>query len=276
MPIAQPGNFPTLDTVMQLVRSMVRDTFPGVGGQQGRIFTNDAQFTLPFLNSAIRWMNRALRNEGVTFPIRDGVIISQIGPQANQDPGVFVSLGFDGYFNGLTIDGTKMLPGDCFQPLVLRQRVSGSSNRFSPMPKAMEGLPSIFPQQWLGQWEWRNYALYMNGSLQVMDLMLRYVAGQSPFNTLPADFSTTVIHVQDCEEAIANKMAQLYGERNNGEAPLIAAKEKAADAAIAEMAEAYVRTQQTTNYRRPSYGGGGSGNDDGYDNVGMGSSGVNQ
>jgi len=276
MPIAQPGNFPTLDTIMQLVRSMVRDTFPGVGGQQGRIFTNDAQFTLPFLNSAIRWMNRALRNEGVTFPTRDGVIISQIGPQANQDPGVFVSLGFDGYFNGLTIDGTKMLPGDCFQPLVLRQRVSGSSNRFSPMPQAMEGLPSIFPQQWLGQWEWRNYAIYMNGSLQVMDLMLRYVAGQSPFNTLPEDFSTTVIHVQDFEEAIANKMAQLYGERNNGEATLIAAKEKSADTAIGEMAEAYVRRQQTVNYRRPSYGGGGSGNDDGYDNVGMGSSGVNQ
>lgn len=258
MPIAQPANFPTLDTIMQLVRSIARDTFPGVGGQQGRIFTNDAPWTLPFLNSAIRWMNRQLRNEGVTFPIRDGVIIFGLGPQVNQDPGVFVSLGFDGYFNGTTTDGTKVLPGDCFQPLVLRQRQNGSNLPFVPMEKAQEGIVSAYPLQWLGKWEWRGYALWMNGSTQSQDVMLRYVAGQAPFNTLPADFSTTVIHVQDCEEAIANKMCSMYGIRNNGDPQAIASTDKAAQDAVDEMALAYVRTQQNTNYRRPSYQGAGS------------------
>jgi hypothetical protein len=52
MPVAPQAGFPTVDEVMQLARSIVNDTFPGIAGAQGRIFTNDAQFTLPFLNSA--------------------------------------------------------------------------------------------------------------------------------------------------------------------------------------------------------------------------------
>jgi len=270
MPIGQPQLFPTLDQIMQLVRSMSRDTFSGVGGQQGRIFTNDSPFTLPFLNEALDWMNRALRNEGVTFPIRDNVIIYQIPPQAINEPAVNVRVGFDGYFDGQTMHGTKKLPGDLMQPLVLQQRVSGTQLPFARMSEAQEGLISSFPQQFFGQWEWINYEIRLNGSLQTMDLMFRYVSGQLPLNTLPEDFTTTIIHVQDCKSAIANKMAQLYAERNNGEPGLIAAKEKAADAAIQGMAEAYVRQQQGINRRRPSYGGGGSGQGDGADTGQMG------
>jgi len=275
MPIGQPTNFPTLDSIMELVRSIVRDTYPGVGGQQGRIFTNDAPFTLPFLNSAIRWMNRALRNEGVTFPIKDGVVIANLPPQVNFDPAIFVSLGFDGWNNGTTIYGNKRLPGDLLQPLVLQQRVSNTNCTFCRVDKAQEGLSTTwFPQQWFGQWEWRGYAIYMNGSCQMMDLMLRYIAGQSPFNTLPQDFSTTTIHVQDSEEAIAHKMAELYGRRNNGDTQIIANEASAAQEAVEEMALAYVRSQQTTNYRRQSYQGAGSSNgaddDDWYSNGGPG------
>jgi len=265
MPIGQPALFPTLDYIMQLVRSLVRDTFPGTAGQQGRIYTNDADFTKPFLNSAIEWLNQELSNNGVSYPIRDGVVIYEIPPQANRDPAIFPHIGFDGYFDGLTMHGTKKLPGDLFQPLKLQQRVSNSGTPFCPMGEAQFGLISAFPQQWLGQWEWRDYKIVFGGSNQTMDIMMRYVAGQLPFNTVPADFSTTIIHIQNCANAIANKMAQIYGERNNGEPMLIAAKEKAADNAVTQMAEAYIRQQQTIQRRRPSYGGGGSGYGEGED-----------
>lgn len=274
MPIGQPLFYPTLDTIMQLVRSIVRDTFTGVGGQQGRIFTNDAPFTLPLLNSALRWMYRQLRNAGTTFPIRDGVVIFNLGPQANQDTATFVSLTFDGYFNGETMDATKRLPGDCFQPLVLRQRTAGSNFNFQVMSQAQEGLISAIPQQNLGQWEWRNYALWMNGSLQAVDVMLRYIAGQAPFSTLPDDFSTTVIHVQDCEEAVAFKMASIYALRNNADPQVMTSCDTQAQAAIEEMALAYVRRAQTVNYRRIPYGGGGSGDPSGGFVLGEGEGGL--
>jgi hypothetical protein len=243
---------------MELVRSLVRDTFAGVGGQQGRIFTDDAPFTLPFLNSAIRWMNRQLRNEGVSYPIVDNWVIPALGPQASQDPGVVVNISFNGYFNGLVMDGTKLLPADLFQPLVVKQRVTGSNLPFVEMIPAQRTLASTYPLPWLGNWQWRQYAIFMNGSNQTQDIMLRYIQGQLPFNTLPADFATTVISVQDCEEAIANKMAQLFGTAREASQQAIAIVSKAADDAIAEMALAYVRQAQNTTYSRPSYQGGGS------------------
>lgn len=265
MTIAPSSNFPTLDEIMQLTRSIVRDTFTGVGGQQGRIFTNDAPFTLPFLNSAVRRMNRRLRNEGVTFPIRDGVVVTGLEAVVKPDPGVFTSLGFDGYFNGQTTDGAKRLPGDCLQVLRVRQRLNGSNLEFTPMVQAQEGLPSAFQNQWLGLWEWRNYAVNFNGSTQVQDVMLRYTVGQSPFATLPADFSTTTIHVLDCQDFLANEMAVLYGRRNNADPRAIQGCQADADEALDEMALEYVRRQQTVNYNRISYQGGGSNSTDGGD-----------
>jgi hypothetical protein len=258
MPIAQPLVFPTLDEIMQLTRSIVRDTFPGVGGQQGRIFTNDAPFTLPFLNSAIRWMNRRLRNEGVTFPIKDGVVISGLEPVVQQDAGVFTRLGYDGYFNGTTIDGTKQLPGDCLQPQVVRQRVSGSNLQFAIVPMAKSGLPSAYQNNWMGLWEWRGYAIFFNGSLQAQDVMLRYTSGQPQFNTLPANFATTTINVIDCEEAIANKMAAMYGRRSGADRTMIDSCEAEADRSIDEMASEWVRQAQNRDRSRMSYQDGGS------------------
>lgn len=258
MPIGQPSLFPTLDTIMQLVRSLVRDTFPGVNGQQGRIFTNDAQFTKPLLNEALRWLNRKLRNEGVKYPIRDGVVIFDIPPQATQNPQTFVNVSFDGYFDGLVQHGTKKLPGDLMQPLVLRQRVSGTNASFTEVSQSQEYLYSGQPQQAFCQWEWRDYAIWLNGANQTMDLMLRYAAGQLPINALPADFSTTIIHIQDCEDALAHRMAAIFGIRNNGDPGGIAMLKKESDEAADEMALAYVRQQQTIDHRRQSYEGGGS------------------
>jgi hypothetical protein len=258
MPIGPAQNFPTIESIMELARSIVRDTFPGINGAQGRIFTDDAPFTLPFLNSAIRWMNRQLRNEGVTYPIVDGFTIFGLTPQASQDPGVTVNLSFNGYFDGMVMNGNIVLPADLFQPLVVKQRVSGSNLPFVEMIPAQRSLASTYPLPWLGNWQWRQYAIYMNGSTQTQDIQLRYIQGQLPFNTLPADFDTTVINVQDCEEAVANRMAFLFGNARSADPQALAGVKADAEEAIGEMALAYVRQAQNTSYSRPSYQGGGS------------------
>src|SRR5271170_7610518 len=120
---------------MQLTRSIVNDTFPGIAGTQGRIFTDNAPFTIPFLNSAFRKLQRRLRNEGVTFPKKNVVLFNMV-PVVQADPAVFVSIGYNGYFNGTQNFPTPALPGDCYQPQLLRQRVTGSNLQFSPMQPA--------------------------------------------------------------------------------------------------------------------------------------------
>ncbi len=266
----QPTLFPTIDETMQLVRSIVMDTFTGIAGAQGRIFTNDAPFTKPFLNSAIRKILRKLRNEGVTFPIKDGIVLGNIPPVVQADPSVFINIGFTGTNNGTTISATPYLPGDCMQVYVVRQRVTGSNLPFKVIPQSQEGLPSGYQNNWLGMWEWRQYAIWMNGSLQAQDIMIRYQSGQPPINAPAADFATTPIYIIDSQDAIANLMAANYGRRNGGSAEGIKSCEDEAAEAIDEMALEYIRRGQTVTYSRQDYQGGGSNNEL---NTGLGSTG---
>ena len=257
--VPQSG-FPTIGEVMDLARSVVNDTFPGIAGAQGRIFTNNAPFTIPYLNSAFRKLQRRLRNEGVTFPIRDGVVLYNLPPVDEANPAVFVNVNFNGYNNGTRNYPTILLPGDCMQVSVVRQRVTGSNLQFTPMVQAQEGLASGYQNQWLGMWEWRGYAIWMNGSLQPQDIMLRYLSGQPPINVPAADFDTTPIYILDCQDALANLLAGMYGTARGANDAQLAKVADDAEEAIQEMALEYIRRQQTVNYQRISYEGGGSNN----------------
>ena len=256
---------------MQLVRSIVNDTFPGVGGQQGRIFTNDAPFTLPYLNSAIEELSRRLRLEGVTFPIKDNVPLNNVPAVVKADPSVLVNIGFTGTNNGTTAFATPYLPGDCLQVYEVRARITGSNQQYLGLQQAQAGLVSGYQNQWLGMWEWRAYAIWLNGALQPFDLLIRYQSGQPDINVPAANFATTPIYIQDCKTALANLVAKLYGSSRGASETQITRCEAAAESAIAQMAEDYIRRGQTVNLRRQSYGGGGSNN---TGNTGLGSTGV--
>lgn len=271
MPNVPQLGFPTVDEIMELSRSIVNDTFTGIAGTQGRILTNDAPFTLPYLNSAFRKVQRRLRNEGVTFPIRDYIVLNNLAPVVQADPAVFVSVGFNGYFNGTTMYASPKLPGDCMQVSVVRQRVHGSNLQFVPMVQSQEGLASGFQNNWLGEWEWRAYQIFMNGSLQAQDIMIRYLSGQPPINVPAADFATTNVYIIDSQDALANLIAGMYGTARGANDAQLKKVADDANEAIDEMAQEYVRRAQTVNYQRISYQGGGSNNST---NASLGTTGV--
>lgn len=157
------------------------------------------------------------------------------------------------------------------QVSVVRQRQHGSNSQFIPMTQAQEGLATGLKNNWLGQWEWRGYQIFMNGSVVAQDLMIRYLSGQPPINVVPAQFALTNIYILDCQDALANMIASMYGGARGANADAIKKVDAAADEAIDEMATEYVRRQQTVNYQRISYQDGGSENGD---NTTLGSTGV--
>jgi len=259
MPIIPSSGFPTVQTVMDLARSIVNDAFPGITATpgEGRILTNSAAFTLPYLNSAFRTLQRKLRNEGVTFPIQDNVILYNLTPVVQIDPAVQVFVGFDGYFDGTTMHASPKLPSDCMQVLVVQERTSGTDLPFVPMKQPQEGLTSVWQGSWLGMWEWRKYRINMVGSINTKDIRIRYQSGQLPISAPAADFDSTVINILDSEDALAYLVAIQYAQAR-GAADTALLQQKAAEV-IDDMAQEWVRRAQTVNYRRPAYGGGGSG-----------------
>ena len=212
-----------------------------------------------------------MRNNGCVNLIVDGFIISGLPAVVKPDPGVFVSVGYNGYFNGTQNYGQYKLPSDCQQVFMIRQRVTGSNLQFVPMLQAPAGLASGYQNNWLGMWEWRNFAIYMNGSTLVQDIMLRYSNQPPSVNPPVADFAETNLGVIDSTTALATYMAYLYGVSRGSDAQLRTEVKGLSDEALSGMVLEYVRREQTLNYARPSYKDGGSEN---YHNTTLGTTGT--
>lgn len=271
MTTLQQTLFPTLQNIMDLARAYCNDMYTGTGGQNGRILTNDAPFTIPYINSAFRTIQRKLRGEGCTFPIQDNVILFNMTAVPVIDTAIQVYIDFTGYFDGQTLHPTPKLPPDMFQPYRVWSRASGSGLDFFPMTQPGEGLQSILQGPWLRAWEWRNYKLYFNGSTKPYDLRLRYQSGQLPFNAPPANFLTTQVGIIDCEEAMACDIAVQYGGARGADTTKMEARR---DGALEDMVTEWVRRSQTVVYNRPSYQGGGSNSGQDGGNGGVGQSGI--
>lgn len=268
MPSVQQLAFPNMAEIMDEVRSIVDDTFPGTQGQMGRVFTNDAPFTLPLFNSAFRWIQRKLRQEGATFPIIDNVILPALPPVVQGNPDVQTYVSFNGFFNGTSMFATPRLPSDCMQLLEVWERGTGTNLPFCPIFQPEGGLQSRFQYQRNGAWEWRGYKLYLNGATQLTDLRLRYQAGLPPLTDIPPeDFETTTVNILDCQDVIANHMAYMFS-RGRGAADLDSVKGDR-DEAMDDMSNDWVRRSQSITYRRPQYSSSGDQNGQGVGQTGI-------
>ena len=262
MTLAPQTVFPNLNDIMDLARSVVNDMYPGVGGTRGRILTNDAPFTAPYINSTLRTIQRKLRNEGVTWPIKDNVILTNMTPVVAADPSVNVYISYNGYFDGTTMHSDPHLPLDLIQPQLVWEQTAGSNLPFVLMEPLQSGMPSVIQGPWLGVWKWENYALYMPGSTATKNIRLRYTSGLPSLNAPAADFGTTPVMIVDCQEAMAFGIARLYAlARGAGDISQLSAM---FDEAIDDMATEWVRQMQNATYRRLAYGDGGSDRDGGY------------
>jgi hypothetical protein len=255
LPNFPQGVFPTIEDVMNLARSIVNDTFPGLTNTpgEGRILTDSAPFTLPYLNSAFATLQRKLRLEGVTFPIKDNVILFNLTPIVSEDPNVQVFVGYNGYFDGTSMHASPVLPSDFLQPLDVEEQTVGTNTPFTPMTRFQGGFPSMIQGNWLTFWDWRTYAIYMPGSNQTKNIRLRYTSGQPPLNVPPASFPSTHINIIDSTEALAHMVAAKYAMARGGASEDVKALVAQADDIISDMAQEYIRAGQSVVYRREQY-----------------------
>src|SRR5258705_6137873 len=128
--VTSTGGPPSLLNIMNLTRVFLKDWQSGRTSTPGEgiITTDDATVspqTLPALNSAIRWVYRKLRNVGDPRLIRDNV---QVALPANgaTGPTIQTYLAFTGYFDGLTLQVSPILPSDMLFPLVLWEQQTSS------------------------------------------------------------------------------------------------------------------------------------------------------
>ncbi len=251
-PSAQTGTYPIADEVMQLARAMVNDMLRDT---VGRILTNKAPFSVVYLNSAIRKTQRYFANNGLENFIKDNVILSPITPVATTDPSVQVSISSTGYFDGVNMNAQPVLPADLICPLRISERQTGSGASFSPMnPVRGDGLSSRVPGQTFDDWEWRNDNLNLNGSINTMDLKLRYEASIPAIGTT-ADLTQVAIPLRDAHEALATWVVWYYAFARGSQ--LLGKVEQVAKEEMDEVIGRFVRKDNRIAYRARGFRSGG-------------------
>ena len=201
---------PSLQSICDLYRSIVNDTFDGGAGQ---INTDTAPWMKPFLNSAIRDLYSELRIVGDMRVIVDNAIVS-LPALAQAEPTRQVALTYQGFYNGATWAATPFLPPDLMWMMKVWQRPTGTAANFYPMQIASAGLPGVYQGSTMGMYEMRgNNEMWMSGATLATDIRMRYMAVFPDIVGDSIDFSNTFVPIQDCTNAIAHKMVANYAQR---------------------------------------------------------------
>ena len=250
MPVAPVTSYPTVEAVMLRARAYVNDAY---NGNQGRILTDVAPFSIEYLNGALENLQDELRDYEAVTLIRDNYIMSPITAIANVDPSVQINVSFTGFYNGVSQVALPTLPSDMLVPLFLWERITGSNLPFTEMEQPQGGLPSYYQGQSLRFWEWRSDAIWMMGSQSTEDLRLRYqaqllpLAPSSPTNP----FSNVSIVIQASVEALAHLVAYRYARARGSQMGMIFKQD--ADSAMRSIMNRYVLQSQGIRHERIPY-----------------------
>lgn len=261
MAIVPYSNYPSLNDIANLARSIVNDDKAGATDTpgEGQILTNSSVTLQNLMNSAIRETYRDIRIMGQPTLIKDNYVLYSL-PAVNSslgvgvvNPAVQVSLQFSSFFDGLQYNSSFTLPSDLLFPLEIWEREANTQLPFSMMRQATGALYPRNQTQALGDWEWRTDGIWMNGATVPRDIRLRYVCTFTNLVTSTIDWTQTFVPIMDSQEAIADKIAVRYSARLGG-GSLQYAMQKANESVV-RLRQQVTRDRQIIDYRRPIYGG---------------------
>lgn len=250
----QTSVYPAVEEVMNLARAIVNDAFRGGAG---RILTNTAAMTLPYVNSALRTLQDKLANNGVSNFVKDNYLLLGLPPVTQPSASVQCYIDWAGYFNGTQVYDKFILPSDMLVPLDLREREAGNNQaQFVRLRQPQMGLSSRNQVGTLDEWEWRNDQIALVGATQPRDLQLRYEA-RLPLIGSNANFAEAKINIRDSADAMAWRVAYLFANARG--AAQAAALNQEFEAAAARIIIRNTRRDQRIQFRRAEFGDGNDG-----------------
>lgn len=260
MPVGGNNLYPSLETITSLFRSTINDDGAGTTGSAGgQIATDTASFMLPYLNAAIRDLYSDLRMINDQTLLIDNYILyglPPVNPAMNPpNPAVQVSLSSLGFFDGLQYWPNFTLPSQVLNIEKVWVRLNnGTPNPqpFYPVGEARFGLPATLQDEMLGEWEFRDDAIWWVGSLQSCDVRLR---GNIQFQSLSGtnlQFANIFVPIYDCERNLADKMMVRYARRFAPEQYATSVAEEAKS--LFKLKFEVVYRRQTTENARADWG----------------------
>lgn len=230
MPVLPTTAYSQAEDALTLARALVNDT-------SSAVFTDT--LLMPLLNSAYRGLQRELAENGVS------VLMEQ------QDIELDL-VGTTGVTNTEISDvSSPQLPTDCLMPHVLWERATANICAvFVPLEKFTSGgsMLNLQPSTYMRLWGWREDKINLIGATQSVTVRVRY---EKVLATLT--LGTDPVQIRSATDALGYATAALAA-RSRGARALAVDLLGAAQTAIENLINRYVRPEQTTGRRRKPYG----------------------
>ena len=230
MPVLPTTAYSRAEDALTLARALVNDT-------SGAVFTDT--LLMPLLNSAYRGLQRELAENGAS------VLMEQQDIELDQN----VSTGNTN--TEISDVSSPQLPTDCLMPHVLWERATANTGDvFVPMEKFTSGggMLNLQPSTYLRLWEWREDKINLIGATQSITVRVRYE------NVLPIlTLGTEPVQIRAATDALGYATAALAAP-SRGARALAVDLLGAAQTAIENLINRYIRPEQTTGRRRKPYG----------------------
>jgi hypothetical protein len=226
MPVLPTTAYSQAEDALTLARALVNDT-------SGAVFTDT--LLMPLLNSAYRGLQRELAENGVS------VLMEQQDLELDQN----VSTGVTN--TEISDVSSPLLPTDCLMPHLLWERATANTgNVFVPMEKFTSGgMLNLQPSTYLRLWEWLEDKINLIGATQSITMRVRYE------KVLPSlTLGTDPVQIRSATDALEYATAA----RSRGARALAVDLLCAAQTAIENLINRYIRPEQTTGRRRKPYG----------------------
>jgi len=230
MPVLPTTAYSQAEDALTLARALVNDT-------SGAVFTDT--LLMPLLNSAYRGLQRELAENGVS------VLMEQQDLELDQN----VTTGVTN--TEISDVSSPQLPTDCLMPHVLWERATANTGDvFVPMEKFTSGggMLNLQPSCYLRLWEWREDKINLIGATQSITVRVRYEK-VLPILTLGTD----PVQIRSATDALGYATAALAA-RSRGARALAVDLLGAAQTAIENLINRYIRPEQTKGRRRKPYG----------------------
>ena len=230
MPVLPTTAYSQADAALTLARALVNDT-------SGAVFTDTV--LMPLLNSAYRGLQRELAENGVS------VLMEQQDLELDQNDSTGVTN------TEISDVSSPQLPTDCLMPHVLWERATANAGDvFVPMEKFTSGggMLNLQPSTYLRLWEWREDKINLIGATQSITVRVRYE------KVLPSlTLGTDPVQIRSATDALGYATAALAA-RSRGARALAVDLLGAAQTAIENLINRYIRPEQTKGRRRKPYG----------------------
>ncbi|HEY2496563.1 MAG TPA: hypothetical protein VGK24_05800 [Candidatus Angelobacter sp.] len=252
-PVGPQVPYDPLEYVLKVLRVILNDMNVSAAGV---LLTDNKPVVLPLINMAYRTLQEDLTSNGVETFAKEAILAGMAAvPQSVTDPAIQPYIGYDGFFDGLNIDASPVLPQDMIGPLRLWERRSGINGRWCEMNRANDGLPSGPRGSQLRVWDNREDGrIYFVGSNQVNDIRLRYNEYLPELITV-----NDPVRILRCDRALAYKAAEIFTEPRSGDSEKSSVFASKYQYYLDRMCERTARRKQRGNHRRRPYSWGAHG-----------------